>query len=124
VVRLGGVIIATENRQEETVFEVLEKPLTRSGRPQSGDVSGGRFVVVFSRFLDKAIYRPNRPVTVIGEVIGTKTAPIGELTYTYPLLSGKEIRLCEQRGSFDRPRMHIGIGIGGGRGGVGVGTSF
>jgi len=123
-VRLGGVIIGTENREEETILEILEKPLSRQGRPKSGDVSGGRFMVVFGGFLDEAIYRPDRNVTIIGEIIGIKTAAIGELDYHYPLLSGRDIRLWEDRGNFDRPRMHIGIGVGGRSGGVGVGTSF
>jgi outer membrane lipoprotein len=124
VVRLGGVIIATENREKETILEILEKPLTSQGRPKSGDVSGGRFMVVFEKFLDKATYRPDRPVTVTGEIIGMKTGLIGEATYHYPLLSGQDIRLWQERGYWDRSRLGIGIGIGGGNVGVGVGTSF
>lgn len=127
-VKLGGVIIATENRENETVLEILEKPLDWQGRPRAGDTSGGRFMVVFERFLDGAIYRPDRRVTIVGEVIGTKTAPIGEVTYGYPLLSGKEVRLWQERRYDVYPRTGIGIGIGtGGSGtriGVGVGTSF
>jgi outer membrane lipoprotein len=128
VVRLGGVIIKTENREEDTVFEILEKPLNWRGRPKPGDYSGGRFMVVFEKFLDEAIYHPNRPITVVGEVVGTKRASIGEKTYDYPLLSGREIRLWEEGGYMGGPRMHIGIGIGGGSGGshgtVGIGTTF
>jgi outer membrane lipoprotein len=128
VVRLGGVIIATENREDDTVLEILEKPLNWQGRPKAGDTSGGRFMVVFEGFLDEAVYRPDRPVTIVGEVMGTKSAPIGETTYDYPLLSGKEARLWKERGEGEWPRLRIGVGIGGGsggtRGGVGVGTSF
>lgn len=124
VVKLGGVIIQAENREEETVIEVLEKPLGWRGRPKSVDESGGRFLVVFDKFLDKAMYRPDRPVTVVGEIVGAKTGAIGEKDYEYPLLSGREIRLWEEPGHFDRPRLHIGIGIGGSSGGVGVGTTF
>jgi len=123
-VRLGGVIINTQNREKETILEILEKPLTWRGRPKPGDVSSGRFMVVFERFLDQAIYRPNRPVTIIGEITGIETAPIGEAAYDYPLLSGKEIRLWEQGSHFGRPRLRIGIGVGGGNVGVGLGTSF
>ncbi len=128
VVRLGGVIIKTENRKEDTLFEILEKPLSWRGRPKPGDYSGGRFMVVFEEFLDEAIYHPNRPITVVGEVVGTRRATIGEKTYDYPLLSGREIRLWEERGYTGSPRMHIGIGIGGGSGGshgtFGIGTTF
>lgn len=128
IVRLGGVIINTENSEEETTIEVLEKSLNRRGRPKGGDATGGRFMVVFAKFLDKAVYRSDRPVTIVGEIIGMRTAPIGEALYNYPLISGKDIRLWEEKGYSDWQRMHIGIGIGGGSwgtgGGVGIGTSF
>jgi outer membrane lipoprotein len=124
IVRLGGVIVNTENREEETVLEILEKPLGRNGRPKSGDTSGGRFMVIFESFLDGAVYHPDRPVTIVGEVVGKETALIGEAPYQYPLLLGRDVRLWEKRDNFDRPRMHIGIGIGGGSGGVGIGTTF
>ncbi len=122
------MIINAENREEETVLEILEKPLGWRGRPKPSGEPGGRFMVVFDKFLDKAVYRPNRPVTIVGEVIGTETGLIGEKAYKYPLLSGREIRLWEERGYYVWPRMHIGIGIGGGGGSthgtVGIGTSF
>ena len=124
VVRLGGVIVDVVHKEEGSTLEILEKPLNWRGRPKPGDESGGRFMAVFGKFLDKAIYRSNRPLTIIGEIIGMKTAPIGEMVYNYPLLSGREIHLWEEKGYFGRTRMHIGIGVSGGDVRVGVGTSF
>jgi outer membrane lipoprotein len=128
VVRLGGVILDVVNKEEGGTLEILEKPLNWRGRPKPGDDSGGRFIALFGEFLDKAIYRMDREVTIIGEITGMKTAPIGETTYNYPLLSGREIRLWKDKGYFDKTRLHIGIGVSGGSGGtdvgVGVGTSF
>jgi outer membrane lipoprotein len=121
VVRLGGVIVDVVNREEGSSLEILEKPLNWQGRPKPGDDSSGRFMAVFGKFLDKEIYRPNRPITVVGEIIGTKTAPIGEMEYDYPLLSGREIKLWEEQGFWDRTRVHFGIGASGGSGGTGVG---
>jgi outer membrane lipoprotein len=112
VVRLGGVIITTENLEEDTILEILEKPLNWQGRPKEGDESGGRFKVVFREFLDQAVYRPDRPVTVVGEITGVETGTIGEAIYHFPLLSGKDIRLWKERGYYDGPRFHIGIGVG------------
>lgn len=124
VVRLGGVILDVVNKEDGGTLEILEQPLTWRGRPQLGDISGGRFMVVFGEFLDKEIYRKDRPVTIVGEIVGMKTAPIGETVYNYPLLSGREIRLWEEKGYSVRPRFHIGIGGGGGHVGGGVGISF
>ncbi len=128
VVRLGGVILDVVNKEEGGILEVLEQPLNWRGRPKLGDQSGGRFIVALGEFLDEEIYRSKRPVTVIGEIVGTKEAPIGETTYSYPLLSGREIRLWEEEAYWDRPRIHFGIGGSGGSGGTsvggGVGISF
>jgi outer membrane lipoprotein len=124
VVRLGGVILNVANEERGTVLEILEKPLSWRGRPKPGDVSGGRFMAVFETFLDKAIYRPHRPVTITGEIVGVETAPIGEMAYEYPLLSGKGIRLWQARGYFERFRLRIGIIGSGSNVSVGVGTSF
>lgn len=124
IVRLGGVIVDVVYEQEGSTLEILEKPLNWRGRPKPGDESGGRFMAIFGTFLDKEIYRSNRPITIIGEIIGIKTAFIGEMEYNYPLLSGRGIHLWEEKGYFDRIRMRIGIGVSGGNVGVGVGTSF
>lgn len=121
VVKLGGLILDVVNKEEGSTLEILEQPLTWRGRPKIGDVSGGRFIVVFQEFLDREVYRTDKPLTVVGEIVGTKKGLIGEAVYNYPLLSGREIHLWEERGNRDRPRIHIGIGAGGGSGGTGVG---
>ena len=124
VIRLGGVILNVANEERGTVLEILEKPLSWRGRPKPGDASGGRFMAVFVTFLDKAIFRPHRAVTIIGEVIGVEKASIGEMAYDYPLLSGREIRLWQARGYFDRFCVRIGIIGSGSNVAVSVGTSF
>lgn len=127
VVRLGGVILDVGNKEEGGILEILEQPLNWRGRPKLGDQSGGRFMVVLREFLDEEIYRSKRPVTVVGEIVGMKEAPMGETTYSYPLLSGREIRLWEEE-AYWGPRIHFGIGGSGGSGGTsvggGVGISF
>ena len=128
VVRLGGVILDVVNKEEGSILEILEQPLNWRGRPKPGDQSGGRFMVVLREFLDAEIYRSKRPVTIVGEIVGTKEAPIGETTYSYPLLSGREIHLWEEKEYWERTRIHFGIGASGGSGGTsvggGVGISF
>jgi len=129
VVKLGGVILDVVNEEKGSTLEILEQPLNWQGRPKGGDVTGGRFLVISEGFLDKAIYQPDREVTVVGEIIDMKIGHIGEITYNYPVLSLRDVRLWKRRAHSNRPRMHIGIGIGGHggdgvSGGVSVGTSF
>ncbi len=128
VVLLGGQIIATTVKDNETWIEVLEKNLDSGQKPENTDQSGGRFLVKFQGFLDPAIYTPGRYLTVAGQVEGKVVRPINEIKYTFPLLSAKEHHLWKPEEFNGGPRFGIGIGGGvgshGSGGGVGVGVGF
>jgi outer membrane lipoprotein len=93
IVIWGGVITETYNRPEETDITVLETPLGYREKPEAEEYSRGRFIVRSQTFMDPAIYRPGRKITVAGEVIGKKKKALGGIEYTYPLLKAKEIHL-------------------------------
>ena len=96
IVLWGGVIIETENRKDETLLKVLRTELDYEKRPLNPDRSAGRFIVRYAGFLDPAIYKQGREITVAGEVAGKEAIPIGEIMYTYPVILAKEIRLWEK----------------------------
>jgi outer membrane lipoprotein len=100
---LGGLIIDIQNRKEETLLQVLQTDLDFEKRPIHLDQSLGRFCIRVSGFLDPAIYRKGREVTVIGEVVGKEISPIGEVPYTYPVIRAIQIRLWEKRRSAPPP---------------------
>ncbi len=93
IVLWSGVIISAMNLKEGTMIEVLQKPADYEGKPSDVDYSEGRFLVIDPRYLDVAIYTQGRMITVAGEVRGKKVQPLGEMEYTYPLISAKEIYL-------------------------------
>lgn len=93
VVLWGGVIIGAKNQKEGTLIEILQKPTGMDGRPKDVDLSAGRFLAIYDGYLDVAIYAQGREVTVAGEIMGKRGLPLGEIEYTYPLLSVKEIHL-------------------------------
>lgn len=94
---LGGEILQVTPEAEQTEVEVLERPLGSRDRPQQTDESRGRFVVMMDGFLDPAIYRVGRGVTIVGEVRGVITRPIGEVMYTLPVLQGGYLYLWPER---------------------------
>ena len=94
---LGGEILHVTPKPSGTEVEVLERPLGRQDRPEETDESRGRFIVVMDGFLDPAIYGPGREVTVVGDVEGVTPRPIGEVTYTFPLLRGRYLHLWPKR---------------------------
>jgi len=90
---LGGEILQVTPKPSGTEVEVLERPLGRQDRPERTDTSQGRFLVMMEGFLDPAVYRAGREVTVVGDVEGVTARPIGEVTYTFPVLRGRYLYL-------------------------------
>ena len=89
----SGVIISSVNLTEGTMLEVLQKPADMQRKPKDVDKSEGRFLALYPGYLDVAIYNGGRKVTVAGEVQGKKIQRLGEIDYTYPLISATEIHL-------------------------------
>jgi len=85
-VRWGGTIAKVENHKTETWMEIVERPLDNNGRPRQLDQSGGRFLARINGFLDPAIYTPGRPITAAGLLQENITRPIGDYTYTFPVV--------------------------------------
>lgn len=108
-VMLGGVIIETRNTQEGSFIEVLQRPITRQGRPVETDETEGRFIISSPQFLDSAVYYPGKRISVIGTVAGQKIQPLGGIQYHYPVVTAKELRLWEPRTS---PQFSFGFGLG------------
>jgi len=97
VVVWGGVIVETTNREGSTALKVMQTALDFQKRPADLDSSEGRFIVVVDRFLDPDLFQKGREVTVGGEIAGRETHPIGEVSYVYPVVRARELKLWEQR---------------------------
>jgi len=112
-VLLGGDIIETQNLPGKTLLVVLQRSLGFRGRPAAEGASKGRFIVCVPGFLDPAIYRPTRKVTVVGSVSGKEVRPLGEIEYTYPVITKRELYIWPLEGSpAAQPRVRFGVGVG------------
>jgi outer membrane lipoprotein len=112
-VLLGGNIIETKNLPDRTLIVVLQRPLGFRKKPTQEDVSKGRFIVYVPGFLDPAIYRPNRRITILGSVMGREVRPLGETEYSYPVIEKRELYLWPAKESYmTEPRVHFGVAIG------------
>lgn len=111
-VLLGGDIIETEPLPSKTSIVVLQRPLGSRAKPSKEKGSKGRFIVMAEGFLDPAIYRAGRQVTLVGKVVGKDVRPIGKIEYVYPLIEMKELYLWPLEESANEPRFYFGVGIG------------
>jgi outer membrane lipoprotein len=109
-VLVAGTIIDAINLQEGTRLEILQFPTGSGDRPLTQATPGGRFLVLAPDYLETAIYRKGRAITLVGTVQGQRDLPLGETTYHYPLLVPHELYLWSE--DYDVPRFHIGFGVG------------
>ena len=105
LVMFGGAIVETVNTKEGARLIVMHHPSDSRGRPRELDRSGGRFIAEGSGFLDEALYKPGRLITVAGVVKGGRSLPLGETSYHYPVLQIEELHLW-------RPGSFLGISFG------------
>ena len=88
-VRWGGSIISVENYKQDTLIELLSRPLSSAGKPAFGKPGQGRFLVRVEGFLDPEEYPKGRLLTATGRVVGIIERPVGEFPYHYPVLGAK-----------------------------------
>ena len=110
VALLAGTIVEATNLESTTRLILLQYPLGRGDRPRTNRPSGGRFMLNVPGYLETEIYRPGRAVSVIGEVVGREELPLGETTYTYPVLTPKHLHLWPV--GEPTPGFRFGLGVG------------
>ena len=93
IVIWGGKIIKTLNAQTGTEIIILESPLDYGEEPTVEEASRGRFIAKTPKFLDPAVYRRGRKITVAGQILGKETKALGKIQYTYPVIEIKEVHL-------------------------------
>jgi outer membrane lipoprotein len=92
---LGGYILETRNKADQTRLMILQAPLDLVDEPKSRDLSRGRFIVIHDGFLDPAVYEKDRKITVAGRVAGSEKIRINEHDYILPLIRAVEIHLWQ-----------------------------
>ena len=112
MVLLGGLIVKATVKKEETLVEVVQKPLDGQKRPEDTDRNLGRFLILYQGFRDPVIYAPGKKITVAGEIRGKMVLPLNEIQYRYPVIIPTEDHVWKPEDIYGGPRFGIGIGVG------------
>jgi outer membrane lipoprotein len=112
VVLLGGKVITTTPYERGTELVILQLPLKAGLRPGTKATSEGRFLVQAGEFMDPAVYASDRLVTLVGEIAGVESRPLGQTVYHYPKLTLIEMKLWPEEEVSREPRFHFGFGVG------------
>ena len=92
-VRLGGVIANVTNLTNQTRIEVVNLPISSSGKPDISQEPQGRFVGYIDGFVDPVTYANGRVITVIGVGSPAEQKKVGEYQYTFPVMAVKGAHL-------------------------------
>jgi len=101
LIRWGGSIISSQNREAQTELNILAQVLDKDGEPQQGDQSYGRFIAVVKGFLDPAIYSKGRAITVSGRFESLEKRKIDQFDYFYPIINAEHIFLWDVPEKYD-----------------------
>lgn len=86
-VRWGGSVVKVENKVDSTWIEIVSTNLGSFGQPGELDEdSQGRFIAGFDGFLDPAVFKEGRKITVYGLVENPIIGKIDEHSYSYPFV--------------------------------------
>jgi outer membrane lipoprotein len=108
----GGTILDTRNQKDVTQIEVLAYPLDARYRPMLESKPLGRFIIKHSGFLEPTTYAQGRLLTVSGSISDMQSGKLGETSYSYPVISDRQLHLWSQTSDSNRSNVHFGVGIG------------
>lgn len=92
VVMLGGEVLSIKRLKDGTRIEVLQLPIGHQNEPQTNRMATqGRFLAMEPQSLDPAVLPPGTRVTIVGEVSGSKSMPLDDIEYVYPVLTVKQL---------------------------------
>jgi outer membrane lipoprotein len=92
-VRWGGVVTEVENKADETWIFLVGRALKDNEKPISDGHSDGRFIASFSGFVDPLVYKPGRPLTVVGSIDSNTVRAIGDYDYSFPVVTVRDSHL-------------------------------
>ncbi len=107
----GGVIIAANNLEDATQFEILAYPLDSKQKPDTRKTPLGRFLAIQTGYLEISDYAQGRLISVSGILQQNRSGRIGEIDYTYPVLRIIELQLWPKPGESSETQIHFGIGV-------------
>lgn len=94
-VRLGGVIAKVTNLKDRTRLEIVNLPISSTGKPSLDDDPKGRFVAYVDGFLDPIAYANGRLITVAGSSLEPEVGKVGDYDYTFPVVQVTGQRLWQ-----------------------------
>ncbi|QRN52537.1 Slp family lipoprotein [Dyella caseinilytica] len=109
----GGSVIDVRNFPDHTEVEMLAYPLDSSQRPQTNAQAQGRYIAIYTGYVEALNFPPGGLVTISGQLNGSRSDSVDQATYVYPLVNVTQSHrwtAAELRAG--HPDIHFGVGVG------------
>ena len=110
----GGRVVAVNNLPDHSEIEILAYPLDSSQRPKfGGNTASGRFIALLPGYAEPMNYPAGAPITVDGQLAGSRAGKVGEADYVFPLVQTAQSHVwtAEEMRS-GHPNINFGVGLG------------
>ena len=111
----GGRVVGVHNLPDHSEIEILAYPLDASQRPSFGTGATGRFLAIVPGYVEAMNYPDGAPITVNGQLAGSRAGKVGEADYVFPLVNAAQSHVWtadEMRSG--HPNISFGVGVGAG----------
>ncbi len=85
-IRWGGEVVLVENKENQSLLEIVAYPLNHYGKPKTSELSQGRFVARTTEFYDPQVYKKGTLITVSGKVAGSEKRKVDERSILMPVI--------------------------------------
>ena len=111
----GGRVVGVRNLPDHSEIEVMAYPLDSSLRPRFGAGASGRFIAVVPGYAEPMNYPGGAPITVDGQLAGTRVGKVGQADYVFPLVKTAQSHVWtpdEMRSGHPNVSFGLGVGVG------------
>lgn len=92
-VRLGGVIADVKNLDSQTRIEIVNLPISSSGKPDITQEPNGRYVAYVPGFVDPVSLAEGRLITTLGQSAGVEEGKVGDYLHQFPVMKQATLHL-------------------------------
>ncbi|MEW9623717.1 Slp family lipoprotein [Rhodanobacter geophilus] len=111
----GGRVVDVRNLPDHSEIEILAYPLDSSQRPEFGAGGSGRFIAIVPGYAEPMNYPAGAPITVDGQLAGSRAGKVGEADYVFPLVRAAQSHVWtagEMRSGHPNVSFGVGLGVG------------
>ncbi|HKR76007.1 MAG TPA: Slp family lipoprotein [Rhodanobacter sp.] len=111
----GGRVVDVRNLPDHSEIEILAYPLDSSQRPKFGAGGNGRFIALMPGYAEPMNYPNGAPITVDGQLAGSRAGKVGEADYVFPLVQTAQSHVWtadEMRSGHPNVSFGVGLGVG------------